>query len=275
MCSTVLATSSDARRVLNEYEQHLRRLNRRPGTIRNYTSRMRLFLRAHPDWRHLDALTIERWLDGRGLEAGGRAWWVTLLRGFYRWAVDAGEVDDDRAARQLVRPKVRKYLPRPVQPADIVMALELAHGPMRRAIALMVYGGLRCCEVAALRWADTDVPAGAMYVVGKGGRTRWVPIHPELARHLGAIGTGPTIGETWSAAKVSWSVRRYLQGIGIAATAHQLRHSFGTAAYRSTHDIKAVAELLGHVDTKTTQVYVQVDDQALRAAVEAITYAAA
>lgn len=260
--------------VLVEYEAHLRRLNRRPLTLRAYVGRMRIFLADHPDWRHLDTLTVERWLDQRQLSPRGRAWWVTLLQGFYRWALDVGEVGDDRAIRSLVRPKVPGGVPRPAVDADIAMALALAAGPMRRAVALMMYAGLRCCEVAALRWIDTDLPAAGLYVEGKGGRTRWVPISAELAEELGPSGRpyAPTIGEQWTPTQVSWRVNRYLRSLGIAATAHQMRHAFASHAYAGTRDIRAVADLLGHLDTKTTRIYVQVDEEALRLAVAAVTY---
>lgn len=57
--------------------------------------------------------------------------------------------------------------------------------------------------------------------------------------------------------------------MGRAATAHQLRHRFASAAYRATHDIRSVQELLGHASVATTQVYVAVPGEALRAAVAA------
>jgi len=264
----------DGVQVVGEYEQHLRRLHRRPNTIRAYTGRARLFVRARPDWRTMDTLALERWLDSRDLGANGRAWWVTLLRGFYRWAADAGVLGDDRAARGLVRPRVPDAIPRPAAAEDVVMAFDLAVGPYRRIVALMMFAGLRCCEVAGLRWADVDEAAGALYVVGKGGHTRWVPLHRDLVDELGPAGrsTEPVIGVTWDARQVSWRTRRYLRSVGITATSHQLRHSFATRGYAVTRDIMAVSKLLGHRDVKTTQVYVRVDDERLRATVDAITY---
>jgi len=57
---------------------------------------------------------------------------------------------------------------------------------------------------------------------------------------------------------VSDKINRYLHGRGISATAHQLRHWFGTELYRRTLDLKLVGEMMGHVKVETTSLYVAV-----------------
>ncbi len=50
---------------------------------------------------------------------------------------------------------------------------------------------------------------------------------------------------------------------------HPLRHRFASRAYVGTgKDIRAVQELLGHASVATTQIYTEVEDDALRAGVE-------
>lgn len=259
--------------VLEEYEAYLRRRGRSPRTIDAYLCALGAFVAEH-DWRNVDTLTIERWLDGRQLERSSRAWWVSMLRSFYRWAADADLITSDLVVRRLVRPNVPECKPRPAPAADVVIALELAGGPMRRAVALMMWGGLRCCEVSALRWADVDISARAMYIVGKGGRTRWLPLHPALVGELGDVGAprDPVIGVYWDAEQLGRRVRAHLRSIGVMVTAHQLRHAFATQGYTARRDLLAVSRLLGHRNVATTQGYVDVDEERLRAVVEAITY---
>jgi len=54
---------------------------------------------------------------------------------------------------------------------------------------------------------------------------------------------------------------------------HQLRHSFACANYALSHDIVAVQELLGHTSVATTQNYVGVTSDVLRASVNAASIA--
>ena len=51
---------------------------------------------------------------------------------------------------------------------------------------------------------------------------------------------------------------------------HSLRKTFGTRIYAATKDIMVTKELLGHANVNTTQKYIGVGMDALRAAVDAI-----
>lgn len=57
--------------------------------------------------------------------------------------------------------------------------------------------------------------------------------------------------------------------LGPGATGHGLRHRFASKAYQGTRDLLAVQQLLGHSSPATTQRYVAVPLDNLRAAVRA------
>ena len=59
-------------------------------------------------------------------------------------------------------------------------------------------------------------------------------------------------------------------GLTGKVTTHSLRKSFGTKIYTATKDIVVTKELLGHANVNTTQKYIGVGMDALRAAVDAI-----
>ena len=63
---------------------------------------------------------------------------------------------------------------------DSLAALGLRRA--RVAALIMWRSGLRVGESVALEWRDIDVAAGSLLVrLGKGGRGRAVPLHPDLA----------------------------------------------------------------------------------------------
>lgn len=55
--------------------------------------------------------------------------------------------------------------------------------------------------------------------------------------------------------------------------AHSLRHRYATTTYAATHDPYLVARLLGHASVETTQIYVAMPDERLRAGMVAVRLA--
>lgn len=46
--------------------------------------------------------------------------------------------------------------------------------------------------------------------------------------------------------------------------AHLLRHTYATYVYNQTRDLRLVQELLGHADSKTTQIYTHIDEERIK-----------
>lgn len=264
--------------LLDDYEAHLRRRGLRSADkIAGIYVRALLVELGHP--AGVATGDVERWLDSRRGRGGGpiepatRRVWVSSLRGFGQWLVETGRLERDPFAR-LVVPKVPPARRRAVGDADTAMALNLAGGWLAVAVALMSYCGLRCAEVAGLTWRDVDEAGRCLYVVGKGGRTRFVPLPPELVDRLPPRRRDgdPVLGEAVSPVTVSREVAAYLRSLGIDATGHQLRHTYGTHVYAATGDLLAVQQLLGHSTPATTMLYVDVDRSRLVAAAATVHY---
>ena len=221
---------------------------------------------------------IEGFLDTLPLKAKSRYTYISHLHCFYGWAIDAGHTESDPTVR-IVRPHFPPGHPRPISDEDLRVALDLADPAERVIVCAAAYAGMRCCEIARLARDDVGTgPEPHVRAQGKGDKTRHIPLHPELAAALAAHGiprTGPILrrpdGRPMPAWKVSHTANRYLHGIGIDATAHQLRHWFASRTYRTTgHNLLLVSQLLGHSSVITTQIYADVDREGAYAAVAAL-----
>lgn len=192
------------------------------------------------------------------------------LKSFYRWAVISGRIEIDPT---LKLPKIRQDIgkPRPAPLPAISKGERNSDWRVRLMVSLAAYAGLRSAEIAQVHTNDvfSDLVGHSLRVHGKGRKERIVPLRPELAHLLarlpdGFIFRGNDTGHL-SAAYVSKLISRALpEGV----TAHQLRHSFASRAYRASgNDIRAVQELLGHASVATTQIYTAVESEQLRKAV--------
>lgn len=238
-----------------------------PTTIRRRTGQIRYFRR----YLDRDLFTATRsdvigWLDSTPKSAKTRTGLLSTLGCFYRWAITEGMTDSDPTDR-IVRPRVRRYLPRPMPGNDLEIALAAATPVMRAWLLLGCLTGLRCMEIANLDRQDvldTQEPA-ALIVRGKGEKERIVPLHPIVLLALqeaGSARSGPLFRSyrkrdngRYTASYVSQTINAHLHGLGIAATAHSLRHRFATDIYRVSRDLRMTQELLGHASVATTAVY--------------------
>ncbi|PCC99691.1 tyrosine recombinase XerC [Halopseudomonas pelagia] len=144
-------------------------------------------------------------------------------------------------------------------------------------LELFYSSGLRLSELASLDVLALDSAQGEVRVLGKGNKTRLVPVGrlalEALERWLPArmlvAGDNPALfvgkqGRRLSARAIQLRVRAWgVQHIGQNLHPHMLRHSFASHMLESSGDLRAVQELLGHADISTTQIYTHLDFQHL------------
>ena len=151
------------------------------------------------------------------------------------------------------------------------------------------FTGLRRGELLALHWRDVDFAgqairvrasyAGGQLTTPKSGKVRSVPMAPDVAAALAALGarerwTGDDdlvfVGEVGGYLDGSALRRRYTATLCRAGLRplrfHDLRHTFGTRMIAKA-DIRRVQEWMGHADVQTTMKYLHYvprdDDAAL------------
>ena len=240
-----------------------------PQTVATYARTLRTL----PDPETATRADVERWWHERSrLALTTRSNERSAVRQFYAWCVTFDYRPDD-PTRRIAPVKVPKGLPRPASRDDVLRLLTTLEGPMRRAVCLGAYGGLRVAEAASLAWADVDTEHHRMRVTGKGGKVRLVGLPPLLLDSLlpdtgGNVVTGEA---AWSGAVLQQRVNRAIRNAGLDLTFHQLRHRFGTQATASGVPLLSVMRAMGHADPSSTAIYAATSDADLDVIADAVT----
>lgn len=145
---------------------------------------------------------------------------------------------------------------------------------LRALVALLLFQGMRQCEVTRLDVADVDLSTGRLYVLGKGRDDREpIFLHPQTVKALktylkaskvkhGALFTslwGQTKGKRLSTRGLRGVIKDLFAQVGIDKTVHGCRHWFTTALVKSyKSDLLRVAKYTRHRSVEMLQVY---DDQ--------------
>jgi site-specific recombinase XerD len=214
-----------------------------------------------------------------------RAAYVSAVHGIYQWmsvyARPRYRTDDPTLI--LKRPRIPTASPRPLlnRHYDLALACAVADPEMYLWLGLMGCCGLRCCEIAWLQIGDVeplDDRAGLLHVTGKGGKRRIVPVGRMLMLTLNPflMGRGPVFvrqsdGKAYTPDGVSARVAKFLRGLGINGTAHQLRHRFGTDFHQLDPDLYRQAKIMGHASVDTTQRYTEVSPLEAARHIETLT----
>jgi integrase/recombinase XerC len=300
---------SDFDALISDWLGHLRHERRlSPKTLEAYgrdAGQFAAFLAEHlgaaPTLRAVSALKpadLRAFLGHRRREgAGNRTLMRQLaaLRSLARFGERRGRLT--AAAFAATRgPRLGKGLPRPLdaKAAAAVTKPDSRAGEERpdwvlardAAVLSLLYGsGLRISEALGLKRAEAPRDAGdVLTVLGKGGKTRMVPVLPMVVAAIDSYlaqcpwrlaPEGPLFvgvkGGPLSPRIIQLAVEGLRGALGLpgSATPHALRHSFATHLLGRGGDLRAIQELLGHASLSTTQIYTRIDSARLLAAYDA------
>lgn len=212
---------------------------------------------------------------------------ISSIRSFYRFLIFAKKIEANPSTDLEVM-KVGRKLPVILSIAEITEIIEAAKESTPlvlrdRACLEILYGaGLRISELLGVRLADLDLTDDLVKVVGKGNRQRIVPFGKKAAKSIeNYLANGRPVlvrdrvvpflvlnarGKKLSRMGFLKILRKYRikAGINKRVTPHMFRHSFATHLLEAGADLRAVQELLGHVDISTTQIYTHVDREYLK-----------
>src|SRR5580698_2920385 len=221
---------------------------------------------------------------------------LSAVRSFYNYLMREGAAKNNPAL-EVRAPKTKKRLPKTLDADQMGRLLDFRADDSLSArdkamMELFYSSGLRLSELVGLDMAAVDLKDRTVRVLGKGSKTRIVPIGRHAAEalerwlseraalvrqkpgtasaHPGAIFLGRN-GRPLSVRAVQLRVGTWArrQGLSMHVHPHMFRHSFATHLLESSGDLRGVQELLGHADISTTQVYTHLDFQRLASVYDA------
>lgn len=224
-------------------------------------------------------------MHSKGLSAKSIARALSAWRHFFQWLCDYHSFSSN-PTQGIKAPKAAKSLPSALSTDQAVSLMQIEGKDLLstrdRAIFELFYSsGLRLSELVNITLEKLDLNAGEVTVIGKGEKTRVVPMGSKAIQAiLKWLDLRQTLsikadasdyvflsqrGTKLSPRTVQARFKHWASKLGINTELHPhlLRHSFATHVLQSSSDLRAVQEMLGHTNISTTQVYTHLDFQHL------------
>lgn len=266
----VNANAPAGTQIINDEELVNLWLSGRPQTTRRaYQADGEWFLRALPRGLRgttvVDVLTAAQQIEGAPATRARR---VAAIKSLLTFAFRVGylEANFGRVLRCPARPvRLHERLLDTDDVAKIVR--EAAPGRDRLLVKFLYFSGARIAEAVSLRWRDLGV--ASVTVIGKGSRTRMIPVPTTIVvelRMLRRAGDPDDAPVFQSRGGRELSVRQARRIVSAAArevverpvSPHWLRHAHACHAIENGAPIHYVRETLGHASLATTSKYLGV-----------------
>ena len=222
-------------------------------------------------------------LNKLGLSSRSAARYYSSVKGFFGYLFSNAYIEIN-PMQKIAAPKVSKGLPNVLNINEIEGILSQPDtskklGLRDKALLETFYAcGLRVSELTNLKISDMFLSEEMIRVFGKGSKERFVPIGSSAIKWIEEYlkSSRPLLekksksqhvlflnsrGTKLSRMGVWKIVDKYVKLAGIKKNVHPhtFRHSFATHLLEGGADLRAVQEMLGHVDISTTQIYTHID----------------
>lgn len=265
-----------------------------PATRRDYERKIALWFRwlsAHdvdtrsPERRHV--LEYKQQLQAEGKSIYTMNSLVTILKLFYGFCERRGYYGNIAAGIKSSK-RHTEYSKLPLTAEQAFRLLESIDTETmigrrdRLMISLMLFNGLRTCEAERIDIGDFSTREGEPILsIQRKGRTdknEIVVLHPDTVEQLEAyiaerdfdehtplfVSHKAQCDNRLVRQTIGRIVKQRLARIGIShpkISAHSLRHTFGALMVEQGVDIETIKDMMGHSDTKTTRIYIEMAQQ--------------
>ena len=207
---------------------------------------------------------------------------LTVVKNFHAYLLKE-KIVKDNVSEIILRPKVKKSLPKALSIEDVDCLLELSLSTpfdyRNKAMLECMYGcGLRVSELINLELNDIDRINCTIRILGKGSKERIIPIGEyslyylnEYLERRNLLLKGKSCsklflnnhGEGMTRQGFFKMLKKLLmeKGLNPNISPHTLRHSFATHLLNRGADLRSIQEMLGHADISTTRIYTKINDE--------------
>jgi integrase len=177
----------------------------------------------------------------------------------------------------LAEEKCRYLLPE--EEERLLPALEQDRPFLKPLTQMAIWTGFRQNELITFEKGDADFARNLLFVRDPNGRkdkrrTHGVPMSPEVRELVARLISESPIerifhdqGKPLTRRIVDQAFRRACQKAGVRINFHALRHTFGTRLAEQNVNLKKIAQLMGHSNTRMTERYVHPSEEGLAEAV--------
>ncbi|MEJ5262630.1 MAG: tyrosine-type recombinase/integrase [Ignavibacterium sp.] len=209
---------------------------------------------------------------------------LSAVRSLFKFAF-TNELIETNPASSIPNPKTRRKLPSVVDVNSLEQLIDkndsnTSENLFARTIFELLYGcALRVSELCNLKYKDVDFEGSTIRILGKGNKTRIVPLGSKSIKILNEYLTEFPVksqndylirnnnNEKIYPRLVYRIVNRNLSKVTDVKnkSPHTLRHSAATHMLDNGADLRVVKEILGHENLSTTQIYTHVSIERLKA----------
>jgi len=237
-------------------------------------------------YEHL--ISFFKTLNRIGINSRSTARYYSSIKGFFKYLLINNYITAS-PIEKVSHPKIPKNLPQvlSVNEVDLILSkpdVNLKLGLRDKAILETLYAcGLRESELINMKIQDLMFEEEIIRVFGKGSKERMVPIGGSAIRWIKEYLTrsrpllekksksGGYLFLNGRGTKLSrmgvWKIiSKYVEEAEIKKEVHPhtFRHTFATHLLEGGADLRAVQEMLGHVDISTTQIYTHIDREYIK-----------
>jgi len=233
---------------------------------------------------HLDIRNFLAFLGEKRYKKSSIARKLAAVRSFFKYLAKEGVIRKNPLT-YVSTPRLPERIPSFLEIDEVNLLIDMPArntllGLRDAAMLEVLYStGIRVSELISLRVKDVDFLGGTIKVKGKGSKERIIPAGERplttLRDYLRRRGKeeetrGPVFlnerAGVLTVRSVARAISKYIEKASIKkkVTPHTMRHTFATHLLNGGCDLRAVQEMLGHVNLSTTQVYTHVSTERLK-----------